>query len=51
MPGLIRNGPLEDIVLVEDIVREYMSQPRNIILCMMRADDDEQNQCAFQMAK
>lgn len=52
MPGLISYGaPSEDIELIKNTVRHFMKQPESIILTVMAATDDAQNQLALSLAE
>ncbi|PIL37749.1 transporter [Ganoderma sinense ZZ0214-1] len=51
LPGLIPNADDEIVKQVEDMVKDYISQPSTIILVTVPAEDDLENQKAMKLAK
>ncbi|KAJ5772217.1 hypothetical protein N7520_002746 [Penicillium odoratum] len=51
IPGLISGGSKSDQRLSENLARQYMSNPRAIILAVMPAVDDIHNQAVLRLAR
>jgi len=51
LPGLIHTGKATDVQLVSDLVASYMQNPRTIILAVVSARNDYQNQIVLSRAK
>ncbi|KAL1881850.1 hypothetical protein Daus18300_000903 [Diaporthe australafricana] len=55
LPGLIhsatRSQTEDDVELIKDVVREYMEEPRSVILAVISAKNDLANQMVLKMAK
>ena len=51
LPGLITSAEDQNIKLVEDLVRSYMSNPRSIILAVVMAVIDADTQSVLKLAK
>lgn len=55
LPGLIhsetKQQSMEDVELVQDVVRSYMIEPRSIILAVVSAKNDYANQIVLKLAR
>ena len=51
LPGLIVSSEDDNVKIVEDMVRNYMQNPRSIILAVVTAGTDPDNQSVLKLAK